>query len=757
MIPQPRRIQRAFLLCVLVLLLVGLFAPSHAASGGKVVLFLMDRVTLTDLMENNLPHIERLLEQGAVGLMNPLGVRGSGNMRLAMTINVGTRADADESAGEVLESDEIYAAENAPAFVVHRRRTGFAAQPGNLVNVHLREMMDSNLKSPHQVIIGTLGDLVHQAGGFTAALGNSDTGMGNWEMGQWGNVEARLRYGALIAMDSRGIVDRGKVSHDILQPHADTPYGVRIDTHKLFDEFRRLYADPQRALIVVDFGDIYRADVYSWLSAEEVALQHKQAALQRADALMGKIVRVLHRERDVLLVFSLSTPRLHAGEMLPVMAWGKGIKPKTYLTSGSTRRAGFITPTDITATVAQCLGATPGTNVLGRAVSTDIPPKPTLQRLQRLSQYNRLMVMTDRGLRFGVFVALALLETAVLLASAFVLTFPSLLSSRVKTVVCRWLVIVALLPFAIHFVNALVPLSFEMGWRSIGLALIWAACWMFLVRTGSKSCDSPLQILLSASGLVLMMSGLTTRFYTEFNTIFGYSSYFGGRYYGLGNATTSLLLGWGMANVGLACGKLSRRQLVLTALFLALITGVIAFPQAGADAGGAVGAVATFAPMWLVAKGVRLNGKKAGRAMAALFVILIVVIVLVSILDVRRPPEERSHLGRLVAEMQEQGIAPLVDMFVTKARVWGRTFGHWHWDVCLLAVALTTLWLLTGLRSRLVPLLAERPALNALLYGGIIGTVITFLLNDSGPLIACLMGLYVLSPPLYWMLKEETT
>jgi hypothetical protein len=190
-------------------------------------------------------------------------------------------------------------------------------------------------------------------------------------------------------------------------------------------------------------------------------------------------------------------------------------------------------------------------------------------------------------------------------------------------------------------------------------------------------------------------------------------------------------------------------------LFFALITGIIAFPQAGADAGGAVGAVATFAPMGLVAKGVRLNGKRAWRAIATLFAILIVVVMLVSILDVRRPPEERSHLGRLVAEMQAEGVAPLTDMFVTKASVWGRTFRHWHWDVCLIAVVLTTLWLLLGLRCRLVPLLAARPALNALLYGGIIGTVITFLLNDSGPLIAALMGLYVLSPPLYLMLKEE--
>ncbi|MCS6862343.1 MAG: hypothetical protein NZT92_18730, partial [Abditibacteriales bacterium] len=563
--------------------------------------------------------------------------------------------------------------------------------------------------------------------------------------------------GALIAMDSRGTVDKGKVSDDILQSHTNAPYGVRIDTPKLLDEFHRLYADPSPALIVVDFGDTYRADVYSWLSVEEVALRHKQTALQRADALIGKILRVLHRERDLLLVFALSTPRRHAGEMLPVMAWGKDIKPQTYLTSGSTRRAGFITPADVTATVAQFLGASPGANVLGRAVSTEVAPQPTPQRLQRLARYNRLIVITDRGLRFGVFVAFALLEAAVLLACVLVLTFPSFASWRVKTALRRWLAVVALLPFAIHFVNAMAPLSFEMGGGSVLIALICTACWTFLVWTGSKNSDNRLQLLLSASGVVLMIGGLATRFYTEFNTIFGYSSYFGGRYYGLGNATTSLLLGWSIATVGMMSGKLSRLQLTMMILLFTLITGIIAFPQAGADAGGAVGAVAMFVPMWFVAKGVGLNSKKAWRTVVALFAILAIVLVLVSILDMRRPPEGRSHLGRLVADMQVQGVAPLADMFVTKARVWGRTFGHWHWDVCLLAVVLTTVWLLTGLRSRLIPLLVARPALNALLYGGIIGTVITFLLNDSGPLIACLMGLYVLSPPLYLMLKEETT
>jgi hypothetical protein len=261
------------------------------------------------------------------------------------------------------------------------------------------------------------------------------------------------------------------------------------------------------------------------------------------------------------------------------------------------------------------------------------------------------------------------------------------------------------------------------------------------------------QSYLSFAGVALLFVCWGTDFGSEFNTIFGYSSYYGGRYYGLGNATTSLLLGWGIASWGFLQGKVLLRMSVM---FL-ILTVFIAFPQFGADAGGAVGAVATFAPMWLVAKGVRLSGKKAWRSIATLVLVLVLVVALIALLDVRRAPEDRTHLGRLVAEMQAQGAAPFVDMFVTKARVWGRTFGHWHWDVCLGTLVVTTAWLLIGLRHRLVPLLAERPTLNALLYGGTIGTVVTFLLNDSGPLIAGLMGLYVLSPPLYLLLKEETT
>jgi hypothetical protein len=609
-------------------------------------------------------------------------------------------------------------------------------------------MTEGNLKSPHTVIVGTLGDLVHQTGGLTAALGNSDTMARN-------DFYNPQRYGALMAMDSDGIVDRGRVSFHSLEKNEHAPYGVRADVRRLFSEFRALHADPQVSLIVVDFGDTYRADVYAYLCPADVALRHKQNALERADALLGKMMDAFDRQRDLLLVLSLSMPKLNAGELLPVMAWGQGIQPKTYLTSGSTRRAGFITPADVTATVAQFVGAPSASNVLGRAVSTTGKPQPATSRLHRLARYNRLIFITDHGLRFWTFVVFALLEAAVLLACVSVMTFLPPSSPQAKSIARKWLMTVALLPFAVHFINAMVPMTFEIGWGSILMALIWITMWVSLVWTGIKNFDNSFHLLLTASGLLLMIGGLSVRFITEFNTIFGYSSYYGGRYYGLGNATTSILLGWGIASMSFARGKMSPLRLGALALWFAFLTGIIAFPQAGADAGGAVGAVATFAPTWLVAKGVRLNGRQAWRSIGMLIIVLVVVVIFVSLLDVRRAPEDRTHLGRLVAQIQELGVAPLLDMFVIKARVWGRTFGHWHWDICLGAIVVTTLWLLLGLRHRLVPLLTERPAMNALLHGGTIGTVITFLLNDSGPIITGLMGLYVLSPPLYLLLKDD--
>ena len=72
------------------------------------------------------------------------------------------------------------------------------------------------------IVLGTLGQAVRDAGGLTAAIGNSDSATPT--------SDAILqRPAAIAAMDASGLVPYGDVSVDLLEPSASAPYGRSTD------------------------------------------------------------------------------------------------------------------------------------------------------------------------------------------------------------------------------------------------------------------------------------------------------------------------------------------------------------------------------------------------------------------------------------------------------------------------------------------------------------------------------------------------
>ncbi|HBI26273.1 MAG TPA: hypothetical protein DDY25_00875, partial [Peptococcaceae bacterium] len=64
------------------------------------------------------------------------------------------------------------------------------------------------------------------------------------------------RSAASIAMDSKGIIDQGNVSQEVLTYAADDPLGHRTDYSMLEEVFLQL--QPQTDFIVIDLGDLVR-------------------------------------------------------------------------------------------------------------------------------------------------------------------------------------------------------------------------------------------------------------------------------------------------------------------------------------------------------------------------------------------------------------------------------------------------------------------------------------------------------------------
>lgn len=729
---------------------------TRAAPGddARTVIFIWDRISFSDLATSisDLPHLSRLADAGAVGAVNIFGAKGRGTRRAAITLNAGAKADAESSAGEMFNAWEEPLAEPAPAHEVYERRTGLKS-PGRaaIVNPYLGEVLTANeiAFGSHAIHVGALGDAVHAAGGLSAALGCADAGFAE----EYGT---RSRSAALVAMDSSGLVDLGDVSRRTLMHDRRAPYGARADTRKMVAQFTVLMRDPRVRLLVIEFGDTYRADAYGLAATPAHAVRLKTTALRRADNLLAAIVQRLNPQRDLLVVLPLSLPKSGDGELAPAVMWGEGIAAGSYLTSGTTKREGFITLSDVTATIFARLTTDRPAYLLGRPIAVSGQSLRCDQRVNHLLLVNRATALTDQYLRPLCFAIIGLWQAIAMLLCATCLLWMRFAECPLRRPAATVMKFLLFIPTVIYLINA-AALEWVGGSKEAALLTVvggfigWEVASRFVARNTLQRHHGSRCLI--ATVLVWLALALASRFRSEFNAIFGYSSYFGGRYYGIGGVTMAVLLGTTLTLIGWSTrGNMNKLALTWVGLVSATLTIFLALPGLGAKFGGCVGAMFTLTPTWLKLAGISI---KIRHIVTTTFALLLFVAILAT-LDLRHPPAERSHLGRWAATMQEEGIAPVGYMIVDKARVWGHSFGHWYWDVCLGAMVLSCFMVFGACRDQVKALLTARPPLNATLQGGLIGGLVSFLLNDSGPAVPCLMGLFLLGPVFCAMLDRES-
>ncbi len=154
-------------------------------------------------------------------------------------------------------------------------------------------------------------------------------------------------------------------------------------------------------------------------------------------------------------------------------------------------------------------------------------------------------------------------------------------------------------------------------------------------------------------------------------------------------------------------------------------------PGLGSDVGGLL----TLTPVFgLVLLG--LAGRRVGpRQLAALAAVSLVLLAALAGVDLLRPDAERTHLGRLVAEVLSTGPAPLWDAIVRKEAANFRLLLHSPWSVALIVGLLVPL----ALRIRLSPPMA------AAVGGTLVLAALGFATNDSGPVVVAL-SLFYLGP-----------
>lgn len=697
----------------------------------KVVVFGVPHLGFADLEQGLTPNLERLIRRGAVAAMSvrTLSRRPSSTEAYA-SLGAGTRVRVEPTAQ--LAFSALSAVEGGNAAEAVARRSGRPAR-GEVVVLGGPAAQRFNRGRYLTSEPGALGDALHAAGLKTAVVGNADN------LSSPGDpVPALVRPAAIAVMDRSASVDFGTVEpQDLLMADPGAPFGFRADPGKVLAATDRALG--RADVVVVDPGDLDRVTAFRRLALASAARAEFEEALRRSDALLGQVEASL--PSGALLFVAAMAPPASSWHVTPIVAAGPGV-PRGYLHSPSTKRLGVVTVTDLAPTILEALGAPVPKGMIGHAFryhpgESDLA---ALRRLDRDTQYRE---------RYYFPLTVAFIAFQALLYVVAMLAFSRRDGQVGMRRPLRLLVLgVAAFPLATFLLRA-VPGYSSLGGASVVVLLgIIAACVAVALRARRHPL-SPFRWILLATAAVIMVDVATgTRLHTS--SILGWSLHGSGRFYGLPNTTFAVLAACSVLAACIHVHQAPRRREALTTAgaFLTLVVVVDGAPSLGNDVGGILTLVPLFGLTLLALSGRRLSW----RSLLVAAGVTLLVLSLAAAVDLLRPPEARTHLGRFVTDLRENGLSTLGTTIARKQKANLRILGGSVWTWSLPAAALFMIHMLVWERrwqSLLPPRSPLRYAVVSALGAGLLG----FLTNDSGPVVIGLVFVFV--GPLITLLALE--
>ncbi len=437
----------------------------------------------------------------------------------------------------------------------------------------------------------------------------------------------------------------------------------------------------------------------------------RAAGLADVDESVGRLREAVDAlEGDTLLVIAgLSEvdderARLHVG-----IVAGPGFERPGWLTSASTGRVPYVQLIDVAPTVLRALGLEVPGSVNGQPMRVSGQRPPLAEAVEELVELNVAARAHYRstGIMFWTLVGGV---AAVVVLGVLVLgrrAGERVAGERSRRALRIGALAVAALPVASYLANLvpwpgagaprLVLLVAVLGADAAVLALALAGPWR------RRRLGPPLVVLgVTAATLVAdVLAGSPM----ELNGLLGYDAIVAGRFTGYGNLTFGLLSVSVLLLAAAAATAVARRvppgrrrlAVLGTVLVIGLVTvAVIGTPSLGRDFGGVLAALPAFALLAMLLTRTRVTVFRAVAVLGA----AVLAVGAVAVLDWRRPPGDRSHLGRFVEQILSGDALTVVlrkaqanlDILLGSALVW-----------TLPTAALAAYWLLRPgglLRSR---------------------------------------------------------
>lgn len=757
---RPGRLAALVTLCLLLASIVPLGAWAAEEESGTVVIVLAPYLTWDDILGDSMPVTRELAERSTMGNLNPRSsARFSANptqVHVALTMSAGSPAAFDAAAPAAYDVEQRL--EVGTAAEAYRRSMGAESGEAAIAYLGLARVLRANTLSTLSTVPGALGQAIVDAGGATAAVGNSDGGYTEGDM-------RRSRPAAVLAMDARGLVDFGDVSTTLLSEREDAPYGIATDLNALrsamSDALTRLSVHGGPGLLVLDPGDPERALTFAPDASPRAAEAHRVAAMETVDAVVAMALESLP-PGGVLMVVPTGQVRPAAGPsgLGPVIISGDGYEGGM-VSSPSTHRKGLMTDLDISATVLGILGIERPVEVLGNHTTSGWADEDLETRYEYLRSANATAVAVDtvrpavQNSYITVTVVVLLACAALLrpmqralngwgryLSRAFGMLILLLLSMPVSATLMYLFVLRPTSAAAVASLFAAVTLG------------VWAVLLLVERRWGSA-------VALAGVGLLSFGVLLTDQLFgapLSFSGMFSYSPLLGARYYGLGNEGASIVVGGGLAGFGLLLDAFKDRPWIPALrrygpILLGLaVVALSAAPLWGANVGVAAWGTVAFGILW-----VHLNGRHiTWKTIVALLGLIVLSIAAFSLYESLAGSGAQTHLGRAWQSARTGGVGELWLIVARKAETNWRVLRATNWSILMVAI----LAFLGFMRWRPHGVFAETlrayPSFAVAMTASLWGSLAGYFTEDSGIVIPALVMLYITGSLLHVMLSRLT-
>jgi hypothetical protein len=674
------------------------------------------------------PVLDSLLERSALGSMSvrtigPLSPPG----RAYATIGSGNRATAEEATAGQAHPPPA-SVEGDAAVQVFERRCGCPSEGAAVLHLGMPRLTRANDRLLYGTVPGALGEALREAGIGVGVVGNADLAVSATGI----DVHREV---SLAGVDTSGRVPFGSVGPQLVVKDPGWPYGVRSDPEAVVSAAEAAWSGAH--VLFVEMSDLDRVDRYADVASRAATTAARGLALEAADTILVRLLAGVDLEQDLVMVIGPTAPRGPSQLTIAAVA-GPGFGPGE-LRSATTRRAGYVTLPDVAPTILTALGVPVASDMTG-AIMSSVGDRAASYR--SLADENERAMFRDEAqgpasVSFIVFQVL----TYALAAVALTRWRPAR----------RWVAVLALTTLAVP------PLAFLSGlvrYDALGVAgyvvvLFLAAALVAAAalglghatrgRTGDAAPLVPPLVLVGLT-LAVLVGDIATGGHLQINTVFGYSPIVAGRFAGYGNLAFALLAATAVMFVtgvwGATVLRGGRRwAFAAVATLLVLVVLVDGLPGLGSDVGGVLALVPASAVILLLLSGRRLDLRRG----AVIAIATAGVLAVFALVDLARPEESRTHLGRLAASLLDDGGGGAVTVVQRKinANVSILTSSVWTW---IIPFAVAFLAFVVWRRPGLLRGLEERfPGLRAGLVGALVAGGLGFALNDSGVAIPAMM------------------